>query len=175
MLFRSGLLDHWGQKGPAEIPAKREFTYRQVQWIADRAGVPFRFPPRHPFNPINVLRLAVAADSDLDTIRAIFRFIWADGGEVDTPAGFEALARRVAIADAAERVADPAVKARLRANGEEAIAARVFGVPSLVVDGMVFWGQDSTQMALDYLLHPEHFATAEMKRVSSVPVGVSRV
>ena len=173
-LVLAGLLNHWGQKGPAEITAKREFTYKQAQWIADRAGIPFRFPPRHPFNPMSALRLAVAAGSDLALIRSIFRFIWADAGEVDTPAGFDALARKLGIPDAATRIADPAVKAKLRANGEEAIAARVFGVPSLVIDGSVFWGQDATDMAMDFLMHREHFETAEMRRIATLPVGVSR-
>jgi 2-hydroxychromene-2-carboxylate isomerase len=55
------------------------------------------------------------------------------------------------------RIADPAVKAKLRANCKEAIAAKVFGVPSLVIDGTVFWGQDATDMAMDFILHREHF------------------
>jgi 2-hydroxychromene-2-carboxylate isomerase len=171
----AGLLNHWGQKGPAEIPVKRTFTYRQTQWIADRAGVPFRFPPRHPFNPVSTLRLCVSLGSDMDAVRSIFRYIWAEGGEVDTAAGWRALAKRLGVEDADARVADPEVKARLRANGEEAIAAGVFGVPSFVVDGLVFWGQDSTAMALDYLTHPEHFETTEMRRLTAIPVGVSRV
>jgi len=170
----AGLLNHWGQKGPAEIPAKREFTYRQVQWIADRAGVPFRFPPRHPFNPINALRLCIAAGCSPDSIRSIFRFVWAEGGEADTPAGIEELAKRLGIADATAVISDAAVKAKLRKNGEEAIAAKVFGVPSLVIDGTVFWGQDATDMAMDFVLHREHFETEEMKRAASIPVGVSR-
>jgi len=170
----AGLLNHWGQKGPAEITAKRVFTYRQAQWIADRAGVPFRFPPRHPFNPVNTLRLAIALGCGMDSIRAIFRYIWAEGGEVDTPEGWRSLAERLGVSDADARVAAAEVKAKLRANGEEAIAACVFGVPSLVVDGFVFWGQDATAMALDYLTHPAHFDTAEMRRVAALPVGVSR-
>ncbi|HSD61822.1 MAG TPA: DsbA family protein, partial [Burkholderiales bacterium] len=40
----AGLLDAWGHKGPAEIPAKRRFTYRQVVWVAKRDGIPLRFP-----------------------------------------------------------------------------------------------------------------------------------
>lgn len=171
----AGLLAHWGQKGPAEIPAKRAFTYRQVQWLADRAGIPFRFPPRHPFNPIAVLRLAVALDNDTEAIRAIFRFIWAEGGEADTPGGLQELARRLGVSDVEARIAQGAVKARLRANGEEAIAAGVFGVPTLVIDGNVFWGNDATDMALDYLRDPGRFDTAEMRRIVDLPVGASRV
>ena len=170
----AGLLGHWGQKGPAEIPAKRVFTYRQVQWLAGRAGVPFRFPPRHPFNPVSVLRLAVALNEDLEAIRTIFRYIWAEGAEVDTPAGWAELARRLRVPDAEARVSDAAVKAKLRRNGDEAIAAGVFGVPSLVIDAKVFWGYDATEMAMDYLGDRNGFETAEMRRIASLPVGASR-
>lgn len=54
----AGLLKHWGQKGPAEIPAKRKWTYRSCDWQARKLGLPFRFPAAHPFNPLPHLRLA---------------------------------------------------------------------------------------------------------------------
>src|SRR5687768_8342398 len=56
----AGLLNHWGQKGPAEIPAKRRWTYRWCTWWAHELGVPLRFPAAHPFNPLQHLRLAIA-------------------------------------------------------------------------------------------------------------------
>lgn len=171
----AGLLNHWGQKGPAEIPVKRTFTYRQVQWLAERDGIPFRFPPRHPFNPINALRLAIAAGGDMRAIHAIFRFIWAEGRAADSPEALAELGERLGLADPQARIADPEVKAKLRANGEEAIAANVFGVPSLVIDDLVFWGYDATAMALDALRDPDRFRTGEMRRVEELPVGVSRI
>jgi 2-hydroxychromene-2-carboxylate isomerase len=57
----AGVLKHWGQKGPAEIPAKRRFTYRFIQWQAERLGIPLKFPPTQPFNPLKALRLAIPA------------------------------------------------------------------------------------------------------------------
>jgi 2-hydroxychromene-2-carboxylate isomerase len=53
----AGLLNHWGQKGPAEIPAKRQWTYRWCTWWAKELGISFRFPASHPFNPLQHLRL----------------------------------------------------------------------------------------------------------------------
>jgi 2-hydroxychromene-2-carboxylate isomerase len=170
----AGLLDHWGTKGPAEVDAKRTFIYRQVQWIADREGIALRFPPSHPFNPLRALRLAVALESDLAAIRAIYRFIWGEGREVGTDEGWHDLARRLGIADADRLVSDPEVKAGLRRNGEQAIAAGVFGVPTLAIDGMLFWGADATPMALDYLEHPDRFQTPEMRRIATLAVGASR-
>jgi 2-hydroxychromene-2-carboxylate isomerase len=171
----AGLLNHWGQRGPAEIGPKRRFTYRQVHWLAARDGIPFRFPPRHPFNPINALRLAIAADCDLESIRTIFRFIWAEGRAIDVPEEWRELTQRVGIADADARIQDPGVKARLRANGEEAIAQDVFGVPTLVIDAELFWGYDATAMALDYLRDPKEFLSEEVHRIDALPIGVSRV
>src|SRR5208337_1407419 len=62
------LLNHWGHKGPAEIPQKRRFTYRFVQWLAEREGVPLNFSPAHPFNSIKALRLSIATGSSIEPI-----------------------------------------------------------------------------------------------------------
>ena len=51
------ILNHWGQRGPAEISAKRLHTYRQSVFLGKQFGVDLRFPPRHPFNPLKALRL----------------------------------------------------------------------------------------------------------------------
>ena len=173
-LVFAALLTHWGHKGPAEMPSKRTFIYRQVQWLAGREGVALRFPPRHPFNPIKALRLAVALGSTHAAVREIYRHIWREGDDVDTAEGFARLCARLGVADGEARVSDPAVKEELRRNGEEAIAAGVFGVPTLAVDGELFWGYDATDMALEYMRDPVRFLTEEMKRLDALPVGVSR-
>ncbi|MEO7742981.1 MAG: 2-hydroxychromene-2-carboxylate isomerase [Usitatibacter sp.] len=173
-LVFAGLLSYWGHKGPAEMPSKRTFIYRQVQWIAGRDGVRMRFPPRHPFNPIRALRLAVALGATYEVVRTIFQHIWREGFDVDTEPGFKQLCRTLGIADGDARASDPAVKEALKRNGEEAIAAGVFGVPTLAIDGELFWGYDATDMALDYRRDPMRFLSEEMKRVDALPVGASR-
>ena len=60
-LVFAGLLKHWGNRGPVEIEATRTFTYRQVQWIAAHGQIQLRFPERHPFNPVTLLRCCRAA------------------------------------------------------------------------------------------------------------------
>jgi 2-hydroxychromene-2-carboxylate isomerase len=168
------LLDQSGTLGPAEIPGKREHTYRQTLWLAQRNGVPMRLPPRHPFNPLSVLRLAVALEASLATVRRIFDFIWAEGRDPSEPAEFAALASSLGIADAAARIAEPSVKARLKSNTDEAIAAGVWGVPTFVIDGLCFWGFDSGQMMLDYLASPSAFKSGEYARIASLPSGIRR-
>lgn len=168
------LLDHADTRGPAEVPGKREFTFRQVLWLADKNGVKLKMPPRHPFNPLAVLRLAVSLDAGLDKVTQIYQFIWAEGRDPSDPHEFAALAARLGILDAQARIADPQVKARLKAHTDEAIAAGVWGVPTFVVDGICFWGFDSGAMLLDYLADPAIFSGPECARIASLPSGIQR-
>jgi 2-hydroxychromene-2-carboxylate isomerase len=174
-LLFAGLLERWGQLGPAEITPKRRFTYRHCVWKADSLGVPMRFPPVHPFNPLALLRLAIAAGSGFETCLRIFRFVFRDGHSVDESDAWQSLCHDIGIADVAERVADPSVKQALRANGDEAIARGVFGVPTLVVGTELFWGVDATDMCRDYLQGKQVFDSAEMARLEDLPQAGRRL
>lgn len=172
-LLLAGLLDHWGQKGPAEIPAKRRALYRFVQWQAERAAIPLKFPPTHPFNPIRALRLVLAADCRADAVRAIFEYLWAQGRSIEDETAWRELCAAVGVHDV-RVLDDPSIKAALRQNGERAIAAQVFGVPTFRVDEELFWGYDSTDLFIDYLDHPERFRTGEHARLGNLPIGAQR-
>ena len=166
------ILDAHGQKGPAEIPGKREFTYRHVLWQARAEGVPLVFPPRHPFNPLGALRACIAAGATVEAVGAIFDWIWRDGREVDSPEALQPLLARLGLDAGALGAAS--VKAALRANTEAAIAAGVFGVPTLQVGDALFWGNDAHPFALAALHDAGVLADPEMQRISTLPVGISR-
>jgi 2-hydroxychromene-2-carboxylate isomerase len=145
----AGLLAHWGQKGPAEIAPKRAWTYRQVLWLAHQQGTPLQLPQPHPFNPLALQRLAVAAapaggTPSRRTVELLFRHAWCrDGADPNDPTALAALAAAVAP----QR--DPAgdnVKSELRARTEAAVALGLFGVPTLVCDGRHFFGLDALPM-----------------------------
>lgn len=167
------LLNHWGQKGPAEMAPKRVFTYRHALFRAQQLGIPFCMPPAHPFNPIKALRLTIAMDGSLDAVRAVFRHIWRDGRDVASPEGFAALCEAVGFPEGMAAVEQPAVKEALRTNTDAAIALGVFGVPTLVHNGEVFWGEDATDMFVQCLT-TDWLATPEVLRVSTLPVGIQR-
>ncbi|HVQ32764.1 MAG TPA: 2-hydroxychromene-2-carboxylate isomerase [Lysobacter sp.] len=171
VVFGAILAAH-GQKGPAEIPGKREFTYRHVLWQARAEGVALRFPPSHPFNPLPALRACIAAGSSAEVVDTVFDWIWRDGRAVDSEAAMQPLLARLGIAP--EALGDPQVKAALRANTDAAIAAGVFGVPTLQVGEALFWGNDAHAFALAALQDPGLLADAEMQRVSALPVGIQR-
>jgi 2-hydroxychromene-2-carboxylate isomerase len=168
----AGLLNHWGQKGPAEIPAKRQWTYRWCTWWARELGIPLRFPAAHPFNPLQHLRLALACDSRPDAVKRIFLSVWMSGANADDPERFAALCRELGVDRA--RLAAEDIKASLRTNTEEAAARGVFGVPSFIVDGEVFWGADTIDFVKAFLADPAVVRNEEMKRVDSLPAAASR-
>jgi 2-hydroxychromene-2-carboxylate isomerase len=168
----AGLLNHWGQKGPAEVPAKRRWTYRWCTWRAARLGVPLRFPASHPFNPLHHLRLAIAAQCEASAIKQIFDELWASGLDAGDPARFARLRDSLAIDPQA--LASAEVKDALRRNTEEAAKSGVFGVPTLVIDGEQFWGADAIEFAKAFLADPGVLRNAEMKRIDALPVGAAR-
>lgn len=146
-LLLGALLKHHGQLGPAEIPAKRAWTYRHVLWLGHAHGIPIEMPASHPYNPLPHLRLALASTTDGDINRyvaeTIFRDVWRTGGEAGDAARLEALAARLPLVRDA---AGDEVKAQLKANSDEAIAGGVFGVPAFEVNGKLFWGFDGLAM-----------------------------
>ena len=170
----AALLDANGQKGPAEIPAKRAFTYRFVVWQARRLGLALKFPHEHPFDPLPLLRLALACDCAPEAVHRIFRFVWRDGRLPDLPIEWAELVSDLGVPAAHERIADPAIKEALRRNTDEAIARGVFGVPTIAIGEQLFWGADATAMAIDYVTGKDSLDDADYARLADLPVGASR-
>jgi 2-hydroxychromene-2-carboxylate isomerase len=168
----AALLNHFGQKGPAEIPAKRRWTYRWCTWWARELGLPFRFPASHPFNPLQHLRLCIAAGSGYEPILKIFDDIWTTGADAMDPGRFASLSKQLKID--ADRLSTAEVKDTLRKNTDEAAARGVFGVPSFVAGGEVFWGADSVDFLKAYLKDPSVLGNEEMRRIGDLPVGAAR-
>jgi 2-hydroxychromene-2-carboxylate isomerase len=170
----AGLLNHFGQVGPAEITSKRQWTYRFVLWRARNLGIPMRFPPAHPFNPLSALRLIIAAGSDNRAVETVFDAVFLHGRDVAEGAVIADLAQKLNVSNPEAALADPAVKQKLRTNTEWAIMRGVFGVPTFAIDNEIFWGHDALDMVLDYIRDPKSFEDPEMKKIKSLPQGTMR-
>jgi 2-hydroxychromene-2-carboxylate isomerase len=168
----AGLLNHWEQKGPAEIAPKRVWTFRWCTWWAAQQGTPLRAPAVHPFNPLPYLRLAIAADNTPAAVRRIFDALWTTGADPSDERTFTDLARALNVD--ASRLGEQAIKDALRLETEQAISRGVFGVPTLIVDDELFWGADAMDFVDAYLADPGIVATDEMRRAANLPPGASR-
>jgi 2-hydroxychromene-2-carboxylate isomerase len=172
----AGLLVHHGQLGPAEIAPKRDWTYRQTLWLAREHGVPLDLPAAHPFNPLGLLRLAVACGRDGQPNRhvceQIFRHAWQGGADAADAARLQQLTTQLAP----QR--DPVsaeVKADLKVATEEAVARGLFGVPTFAVDDKLFWGFDALPLLRAYCLGDSWFdAGGAWDRASAVASGITR-
>lgn len=161
-LLLGAVLKHWGQRGPAEIAPKRDWTYRQVHWLAHALGVPLEMPAQHPFNPLALLRLVLACAPAGGTpsrrvVEAALRHVWIGGADANDPDRLAALGAELAP------LRDPAgadVKDELRRSTEAAIGQGVFGVPSFELDGRMFWGLDALPMLAAALRGDAWFDTA---------------
>jgi len=140
------LLDAHGGVGPAEIPEKRAYTFRDVQRCAKLAGLQLTGPPRHPFSPLKALRLCAAVSDREACFGLAGRLLdaaWSKGRDLEQ----DETLREVLVAsglgpELLDSITTAAVKDQLRACTDRALALGVFGVPSFVVGTELFWGHD---------------------------------
>ena len=144
----AALLDANGQKGPAEIPRKRSYTFKDVTRSAHRLGVPLAAPASHPFNPLLALRVASSDRTSGErraVIDALFAATWVKSLDVSASDQVEALLGEAGF-DGRGLVAwaaSPEAKDRVRQATAEALEVGAFGVPTIVAQGELFWGLDS--------------------------------
>jgi len=176
----AGLLKHHGQLGPAEIASKRAWTYRQVQWLTRDLGIEFQMPATHPFNPLALLRLAVACGMNAKNdgfpnryvVETLFRHVWCSGEDAENVQRLAVLTEHLKPVQAPDAAN---VKALLKAFTESAIEEGVFGVPTFKVDGKLFFGLDSLSMLAAYLKNDTCFDNLAWDSVLKIPVGTARL
>lgn len=143
----AGLLEAHGTLGPAEVPAKRRWMGFNTLRKARLLGLPLERPAHHPFNPLLALRassIAEPAEQRGALVTALMRGVWARSLHVSEPDVVAALADEVGLDGRAlvARASEPDAKARLREQTDDAIAAGVFGVPTMIAGDQLFWGYD---------------------------------
>ena len=146
VLFAAMLNKH-GLVGPAEVPAKRVLTFRDVMRQASAQGLDFVGPPGHPFNPLPMLRMATAIGGRAERISfvtAVMAATWELGHDAQDFGVLARVARGCGLDGEALIAAagSPEVKAELARATEQAINDGIFGVPSFVYEGELFWGAD---------------------------------
>ena len=175
----AALLDHHGQLGPAEIPAKREHTFKDAARYAALHQLPLQGPAAHPFNPVTALRCSlpeVAGADQAGVVEALFLGSWGHGGDLGDPESVARILTEAGYEGAAmvARTRDPAVKARLREESEAAIARGVFGVPTVDCDGELFWGSDRLDWVALRIEGRDPLPEGAAERLLKVPSGATR-
>lgn len=124
-------------------PAKQALLRREQAYWAALYGVPLREPAGHPRRTVEAMRLALAADDGpvrAALSKALFEAYWVRGQDVSDRAVLARLATDHGLA--ADAFEDPQLREQLRFGTRVAQTAGMFGVPSFVANGRVWWGQD---------------------------------
>jgi 2-hydroxychromene-2-carboxylate isomerase len=149
----AGLLGAHANKGPAEIPAKRVYLFRDVMRQAARRGLAFAGPPGHPFNPLTALRMCTALADQRERRRfalALFTQCWEHGEDISNAQTLVRIARDCDLEGEAllEVARQPATKQQLATDTDQAVKDGVFGVPTFRLGDELFWGGDRADTLL---------------------------
>ena len=170
----AAMLDAHGTKGPAEVPAKRAYVFKDAYRKAHAFGLPpLSPPPAHPFNPLLALRvcsLPMDDETKRSLVDRLYAATWAGGGGIDTPEKVTAIAGAELVRQAQTEDA----KSRLRRQTEEAIAAGAFGVPTIFADGELFWGVDSLPALEARLAGNDPIDAVSLSKWATLPASAQR-
>ena len=144
------LLDKWGQLGPAEIPPKKNWLNRYCLRYSAINGFEYNPPKKHPFNPLAALRMSlkeVSGINQFQVIDAIFEGGWSQGADLgDLPTLISLLEKQsIDGVNFSQQISKPCVKDSLINETKVAIDMGVFGVPSIIIDDNLFWGNDQME------------------------------
>jgi 2-hydroxychromene-2-carboxylate isomerase len=145
-----GIFQATGNRAPIAVPLKGRYLFEDLGRYAQRYGVVLKRNPHFPVNTVTPMRIATGLQMRADArfeayARAMFEAMWIQADNLGDPAAVAEALAAAGIPDAADLVAlagDPAVKERLRADTEAAVARGIFGAPTLFVGGKMYWGQD---------------------------------
>ncbi len=176
----AGLLKAHGHKGPAEIPAKRDYTFKDVLRRASAYGLTVEGPPSHPFNPLLALRACVAVD-DLEMRKRfaieLMNQCWSKGLDITEASSVASIAKACQLEvdgieiDVVSLASQSDIKQGLIANTENAIANGFFGVPVFYVDGEQFWGDDRIDTLLRFIAGDKH-NDEQLAKMLARPSGI---
>ena len=138
-------------------PAKGRYMWHDMERWCATYGIPLKRPTQFPRNGLLAARVACLVAAEpwcADFVRAVFRANFAEDREIADPATITAILAALGHTASAliERAQSDENKERLRRQTEEAPALGIFGAPTFVADGELFWGNDRLEDAVAWQL-----------------------
>jgi 2-hydroxychromene-2-carboxylate isomerase len=141
----------------APMPApKARINVLDMHRYAKLHGVPLALHPEHPKRTVSAMRLLHTVDGP-DRVRlthVLYRYYFVENKDISDKGVLAAAAAEIGRPEAAARIEEPEIKDTLRRATDEAVGAGVFGVPSFVIDGRLYWGQDRLALCLGEDIRP---------------------
>ena len=133
-------------------PAKGRYMVRDCERQCAALGLAFRLPAPFPQSSLMASRVALVGLAEgwgEDFSRAVYRAEFAEARNIGDPAIVADIVQGLGQRSAATlaRAQSDEIKAKLRAETEEAQRRSIFGAPSFVAAGELFWGNDRLEQA----------------------------
>ncbi len=175
----AGLLNAHGSLGPAEIPAKREYTVIDAMRWANFYGLKYEGPPQHPFNPLKALRSCLYFKENKQRakwVELLLDACWSQGLDIRQDSTLLSLAKDFKINgdELLQAIASPEIKTQLKQNTIHAVERGVFGVPTFRVEDQIFWGHDRLDLLELYLQGKLNIDLNKCKEVLQRPRAADR-
>src|SRR5262249_16932675 len=135
----------WNDSPFNVYPVKGRYMWRDLERICAGLHLPFRRPKRFPRNGLLAARVAVlGADQAWGPafVRAVYQANFVDDRDIADPGVVSELLARLGASGVLEAAQATENKDRLRRQTEAAVALGIFGAPSFVSRGELFWGND---------------------------------
>lgn len=136
-------------------PAKGRYMVRDCERLCADLGLAFRLPEPFPASSLLAARAALVGLEEgwgEDFSRAVYRAEFAQARNIADPAVLGGIVRDLGHDETAAlaRAQSGEIKGKLRAETEEAQRLGIFGAPSFITGGELFWGNDRLEQALDH-------------------------
>jgi 2-hydroxychromene-2-carboxylate isomerase len=154
-VFLAGLLRAQNNRGPAEIPTKREYAYKHCVWFAKHHHIAFKFPPRHPFSSAAAQRLLLQMNASLSVVEKAFDFVWRYGNDPDQQ--WSEFCVAIGCPADTPKPQDEQIKQHLMQNTNEAASHQIFGLPTVRLENQIFWGCESIPWLMEFIKNPSMF------------------
>jgi len=153
-ILLGGLLKSSGIKANVDIPIKAKYMIRDCKLCAEKYSIEFKFNSYFPTVTLNLMRCVLIAEKknfEQDFINNIFDAIWKDGLNLNDNTIVEKLLKNLDINPKTffGEATNLKIKEELKKRTSAAYTKGIFGVPSFVVNGKIFWGQDRLEFALN--------------------------
>lgn len=153
MPLRSVFDETGGLPLPKRHPVRQRYRLVDLQRWRERRGLPLVLQPKHfPFDPSQADRMTIAilagGGDPFAFISDVMAGVWARDEDMSRPESLLACADRAGLDGQALLAAadNPPIRQRYEDALGQAVEAGVFGAPSYVLDGEVFWGQDRLEL-----------------------------
>lgn len=131
-------------------PQRQAYRLVELKRYSEHLNAPLNFKPKYfPVNGDDASCLVIAVEARdgvepaMRLTGAVLAAVWAQERNIADPKVLAELLSECGLsADRLEQSHSQAVRERYEANTQAAIDTGVFGAPSYVMDGEIFWGQD---------------------------------